>query len=161
MKKIALAMFLLVFAGITFAETPKIVNPPRPTREYKRLLLVQHGDSERIHNLFLYTNGTWSVVRSNDSGGLWLKFESAESVEEWDFSEEKYGPFYSSVWPYYVLLESGNDRLLMFLQTKAPKPLNKTGRKFSKVEIKPTAFRFNEKKVNHPKSQKAKVVFTK
>lgn len=42
MKKMILAMLLLAFAGVSFAEMPKIVNPPRPTQKYKYLLLVRY-----------------------------------------------------------------------------------------------------------------------
>ncbi len=42
MKKLLLAGLLIVFTGITFAEMPRIVNPPRPTKDFKFLLVFKN-----------------------------------------------------------------------------------------------------------------------
>lgn len=42
MKKLLLVGLLIVFAGISLAETPKIVNPPRPTKDFKFLVVIKN-----------------------------------------------------------------------------------------------------------------------
>lgn len=46
MRKMVLAMSLMASAGIGFAKTPEIVNPPRPEKEYKWLLVFKYGHEQ-------------------------------------------------------------------------------------------------------------------
>lgn len=168
MKKLLLAGLLITFAGIGIAkEKPAtIVNPPRPTRKYKRLLFVRHYevDSGHAHSHFFYTDGKWSVVESNDSKWLWLKF--GKTVEEYvyfyDKQLEKVGPFCYPGLAALNILETAGLRAAEFLQTKGPKPLGNEGKIFCREEkVKSSVFDFSAKQVNYPKPAKAKVVFTK
>lgn len=138
MRKLVLILLLTVFAGIILAETPEIVNPPRPTRKFKWLLVIEHPET---FTRYIYTDNFKIVNKNYRYGGDWEENWSwceAVSVEDYEgcflniptnvnncpgmggdvaffkFAHLKYinnsGPFY-------------NDGLGRFLIAKAPKPL--------------------------------------
>lgn len=57
MRKLLLIGLLMIFVGIGIsAERPEIINPPRPTKKFKWLIVVTHISPGLVHNHFIYTN---------------------------------------------------------------------------------------------------------
>ena len=158
MKELLLPAFLLVFAGISLAEAPQIINPPRPTRKYKELLMLKPRQfhpgilESRVDVYYIFTSSKWHV-RDLGEGLLYLWFKNPEKVERHICKTEKRDA------PCSIEVVVGS----AFLDNPSP---SATLLKFLKAEtksIKSDSYALVPVgvKIPGPKPQKAKVVFTK
>ncbi len=122
MKKLLLGLFLLIFAGIGFAKMPTIINPPRPVREYKWLLVVNRRDSSpRMPNsyntVYIYTND-YKIEKVGDSFVLIFKNSG------WFCNDTSFGGVECGSLGHFYVVADFDDQYrdtLYFLKAKAPK----------------------------------------
>lgn len=163
MKKMILAMLLLVFSGVSFAEIPQIVNPPRPTKKFKWLIVVMHISPGPVHNHFIYTD-KYDFKKRTAAG--WFDNDTSEYFAIGDETivsgqsdgqhiRDDFGePLLENLTPPWTItvhceamdIQSG----AFFLVAKAPKPLTILEQQIFGIKIYPSR-----------QPQKAKVVFTK
>ena len=149
MKKLFLGLFLTAFAGTNFAQMPEIVNPPKPKKEYKLLLVVKYKETRTSLALteYFYTDsfrtefsnlGFYSLIFDFDSEWC-IKFENIKSLDQ--FSCVNTPPGFSSIlW----IVHDPWDRLSAFLIAEAP-----------------NLALYNKLRLGNVNAQPAKVVFTK
>lgn len=173
MKKLLLTGLLIVFAGIGLAETPTIVNPPRPTRKFEWLIVIKHNlehddfISPKTHIHFVYTNQYsvkgFAYADENDSrdNKKWHVELSGES-EEIIFVDPKFEyNIRPSTWKIMLFthwdgLPSTPVFLELFCVAKAPNPNPHLNLNLHPKSIFNTKFRISSQA---PIPQKAKVVF--
>ncbi|MBI2670012.1 MAG: hypothetical protein HYX20_02635 [Candidatus Yanofskybacteria bacterium] len=153
MKRASLLLFvaMFLFINLGFAKDPEIVNPPRPSKPYKELLVVEHliighlGQGY-IHQHFFYTDSGWEIIEGIEKGTSYLNFKQPAEhyliniYGSWSFMESRF------------LLEGGNEIVIFFARTKGVKPSGKT----------PTGVTESDPRIKIKKTlmpQRAKVVF--
>ena len=166
MKRFALAMFLLVFAGISLAETPKIVDPPKPIRHFKKILIVESlGDARIIvhdkllwpSKFFIYLNDY--EIREDTRPTCQQSFILPKPRGDVQvFSDD--GKDMTEFYQYSFLLYSKNCPIItgnidesntVFLEAVLPKQSAKASYPFKWIHNRKADYR----------PQKAKVIFTK
>lgn len=153
MRKIVLAMFLLTFAGISLAETPKIINPPRPIGEFKWLIVIDFNSLDRY---YIYTNHfyTKDFLMSQGIKGYELIF-SGNTEACWDTVETRNRATCGS----QTQNTSLGLRRIMFGHKDASGQFTQSLRVLKTKAPKPKVLSVPQTK--KPKVHKAKVVFTK
>ena len=162
MKKLLLIGLLTVFAGIGLAETPEIVNPPRPTKEYRWLLVVKHdwewvGQRLKPDVFYIYTN-KYRIRTSKDFGGIlfYIEFDNVLTDPPQLCVSSGCFDYNDSMFMFYVgHRKSSLDsiRSVYFVIAKAPKPWSTEHDILAASDLQLIQ--------NPRKPQKAKVVFTK
>lgn len=172
MKKAVLAMFLVAFAGISLAETPEIVNPPRPNKEYKWMVVITHEVTKNvncthtteIHTHFVYTNnyfiqkmGFFGYPDDNaEESKTWYTLVTIGQAEELFFDGSGFSFITLPPGVLRVALSSkiagspAELALKSFFIARAPKPASPQVLNLD----------FKTPSLGPPKHQKAKVVFT-
>lgn len=160
MKKLLLTGLLIAFAGTALTEKPEILNPPRPTKQYKWLLVIQHQgclglgcraylDSSELHSstYFVYVND-YELAEINylEGGGYEIVSRNSENDLE-IYAQHRSGEVIGPIFYKRQQVSTTFSVTKVFLKSPAPKPA-KDSINTNRLIIKPA-------------SQKAKVVFTK
>ena len=155
-----LSIVMFLFINLGFTREQEIVNPPRPTKKFKKLLIVKHeyryNDGTRsAHTHFIYTNDFLVIkqeLKNYDYQAIKLVVDVDAQKCSDNFVTQQFGcelQFSGSAPPCYLFLYSNLDPKFLqgFFVMKAPRSLIKSSLLSQRGESYPL------------KPQKAKIVF--
>ncbi len=159
MKKIILSLIFAVNIVTTcFAQKTEIIDPPRPHRKFKWLLVIEHNlYPGHIH--YLYTD-KYNIFQEPD-GWKWILPEgyyesfSAYKGESPTVSQSMPGIFYTDLLSYPEI-----SKYTIFLKSKAPKPsIPSNNFKFNDPNFKKFWLK-HKARIVELRARKAKIMFT-